>query len=273
MRTAVLCLLLLGAGLIVVQSVTAQVGQIELLKGLELGLLRAEFRGNGDSSVYGRIWAAPGGPTQVTIEPGTQFWPLLSGRPGPGQGAYGQGGSGRGGFGQGGLGGGGFGQGGLGGGGFGRGGGGGGRQGMGGLGLLNLDLGGDRYAQVTIPTACTNLGVPSPTRRDVMIPAHCPDPRVASIAALHGELGIRPAAIQLAIWAIADDPPSTAVTGYLQRAVRAEKKADPESPVTPESLIAAAAGLLRKVGVTPQEFRLFQAAHTGGADEHILPAG
>jgi len=248
MRTAALCLLL-GVGLTVVPPVTAQVGQIELLKGLELGLLRAEFRGNGDASVYGRIWAAPGGPTQVTIEPGTQFWPLLGGRPGPDQGAYGQGGLG--GFGQGGSGQGGFGQ-----GGFGQRGGG-GRQGMGGLGLLNLDLGRGRYAQVTVPTACTNLGLPSPTRRDIMIAARCPDPRVAGIAALYGQLGIEPAAIQLAIWALANNPPSTAVRGYLQRAVKAEKKANPESVVTPESLIAAAAGLLERVRVTPREFRLF----------------
>jgi hypothetical protein len=232
--------------------VVAQQRSMDLLTALELGLVKAEFRGNGDSSVVGRLWGVPGGPDEITIAPGTQFWAQLAAG---GGGAFGRGG----GFGQ--IGGGGFGRGGgfgqPGGGGFGQFGGG-GRQGMGALGDNRFGLGGDRFADVRIPTACTNIGLPAPTRNDVMIAARCPDPRVARVAALYGQPGVQPGAVQVAIWAITDNPPLKPITQYLQRSARQLQKADAVTAVTAEGLLQHAADLLRRADVDPGLFTLFR---------------
>lgn len=218
------CLVLLAG------TAAAQLGGMDLLTAMELGFVRAEFRGNGDSSVVGRIWGMASGPEEVTISPGTQFWAQLGG------------------FGAGGLG--------------GRGGGygqlGGGRQGMGALGDNRIRLGEGRYAQVTIPTACTNIGLPPPTRRDIMIPVRCPDPRVARVASLYGQPGVHPAAVQVAIWAICNDPPTKPVIRYLQKMARATTKAHPETGMTAEALLEQAANLLRTADVDPKLFVIFQ---------------
>jgi hypothetical protein len=205
---------------------------------LRLDLVRAEFRGNGEESVVGRIWAAPGGPQEITIAPGTQFWAQLAG---PGGGGFGQIGGGRGG---GGLRGGGIGQ--I----------GGGRQGMGALGQNTVPFGGDRYAEVRLPTACTDLGLPAPTRRDIMVPAPCPDVRVAAVAALYGQPGVHPAAVQVAIWALTDDPSRAALSPYLTRVVKSEGKVG--LPIGPEAVLAAAAEVLGKAGIGTQAFAAFR---------------
>jgi hypothetical protein len=222
-------------------SVSAQLGRMELITALELGLVRAEFRGNGDTSVIGRLWAAPNGPQEVTIEPGTQFWAQLGGL---GNQPFG------GGLGNNPLGG---------GGGFGQLGGG-RRQGMGALGQNPVNLGGDRFADVRIPTACTNIGLPAPTRQDIMVAVRCPDPRVARIAALYGQPDVHPAAVQIAIWAVADDPPAKPIDQYLRMTAKQAKRADPDSTVTAEALLRQASDLLRKADVDPGLFSLFQRA-------------
>jgi len=214
----------------------AQLGSMDLLTAMELGLARAEFRGNGDSSVVGRIWSAPDGPSEVTLAPGTQFWAQLGGGLG-----FGQPGGGRG-LGQPG---GGFNQ--L----------GGGRQGMGLLGDNRIGLGGDRYAEVVLPTACTNIGLPAPTRRDVMVAVRCPDPRVARVASLYGQPGVYPAAVQVAVWAVANDPPAKPVNQYVQKAVRLALKADPASTLTADAILQQAAELLRRADVDPGLFTVF----------------
>jgi len=247
MRRIVPAVVLLGMLLGLIQSSSAQLGRVDLLQGLASGVLRAEFRGNGDSSVVGRLWAVSGGPSQVTIAPGTEFWPLANGDPNFGQ--RGQGSSGQlGGFGQSGSGQ--RGQGGL--------GQLGGRQGMGALGQPSIGLSRAGYAQFVVPTACTNLGLPSPTRRDIMVPIACPDPRIAGIAALHGQLGVEPTAVQIAVWALANDPPRGAVDTYLEKAAKAARADHPDVTVTAASLLASAAALLQRVGLSPQGFRLFQ---------------
>ena len=218
-------------------TVGAQLGSMDLLTALELGVVRAEFRGNGDSSVVGRLWGVPNGPNGVTIEPGTQFWAQLGGG---GGGALGRGG----GLGQ--PGGGAFGQ--L----------GGGRQGMGALGQNPINLGGDRYVDVRIPTACTNIGLPAPTRRDVMVAARCPDPRVARVASLYGQPDVHPAAVQVAIWAIANDPPAKPINQFLQKVARQAIKADPQATLTADALLLQASDLLRRADVDPGLFTVFR---------------
>lgn len=212
MRNPVLAFgLIVGLALIAMQPALAQLGRVDLLTALDLDLVRAEFRGNGDSSVVGQLWRAPTGPQQVTVDPGTQFWAQL-----------------------------------------------GGRQGMGALGQTQIDFGSGRYAQARIPTACTNIGLPAPTRRDIMIPSPCPDPRVARIASMAGSKEVKLAAVQVAIWAVANDPDPRPIQSYLKKVVKATKKADPETKVTAESILSEAATLLRRAEVAPEAFRLFE---------------
>lgn len=47
---------------------------MELLAALQQGKIQAEFYGNGDQSVRGRIRPMAFGPDQVLVAPGTQFW-------------------------------------------------------------------------------------------------------------------------------------------------------------------------------------------------------
>jgi hypothetical protein len=260
-------LLVLGALVVLaVGPAAAQLGRVDLLQGLQLGLLRAEFRGNGESSVWARVWVARGGPTEVTVAPGTQFWPVANARGGAGGEAFAQlgrggfGGGGTGGFGGGGLGG--FGGGGLGGGGLGGGGGlwgQGGRQGMASLGSPTIGVGAARYAQTTIPTACTDIGLATPTRRDVMVAARGPDERVAKVAAMYGEIGVPASAVQVAVWAVANNAPYNVVSPYLDQAVKDARRKDPQTDLTPASIMASAARLLERVGVVPTSLRLFGA--------------
>ncbi len=212
MRHSILALAVISALVIAAaQPALAQLGRMDLLTALDLDLVRAEFRGNGESSVVGQLWRGPNGPQQLTVDPGTQFWAQL-----------------------------------------------GGRQGMGTLGQNTIDFGGGRMAQVSIPTACTNIGLPAPTRRDIMVPSACPDPRVARIASMAGTEAVAPAAAQVAIWAVANDPPRRPIESYLKKAVKALKKADPDTEATTESILAEAATLLRRAEVSPDAFQLFK---------------
>lgn len=47
---------------------------MELLAALQQGRVQAEFYGNGDQSVRGRIRPSAYGPDQLYVAPGTQFW-------------------------------------------------------------------------------------------------------------------------------------------------------------------------------------------------------
>lgn len=57
---------------------------MELLEAMETGRIQAEFYGNGDQSVRGRITRGSFGPEIVQFEPGTQFEPTTPGRQGMG---------------------------------------------------------------------------------------------------------------------------------------------------------------------------------------------
>ncbi len=125
----------------------------------------------------------------------------------------------------------------------------GGRQGQNTLGTLSIDLTNVAIAQVTIPTACTNLGLPPATVTDVMTPVVCPDSRLARLACLPAiSTTPRPAA-QLAVWALTDNPRPRAVSGYLQEMSAAGAS---------EVLIRQASDLIVAAGLNPRRFRLFR---------------
>ncbi|HJN17712.1 MAG TPA: hypothetical protein QGH10_19595, partial [Armatimonadota bacterium] len=177
---------LLAVGLLASQA-PAQLGGMDLVQALELGLVDAEFRGNGGQSVIGEIWGTPGGPRTLTIAPGTQFWAQLGGIGGNQRGGIG--GNNRGG----------------------------GVQGMGALGGGTINLGQNLQARVEIATACTNIGMREPGRRDVMVATRCPDDRVAKVAALATGPDVSHPVYQLAVWAIANDPPREMVDKYVTK--------------------------------------------------------
>jgi hypothetical protein len=211
--------LLLGAlgwgGVALPQNGPASVG---LLEGLESGAIWAEFRGAGDSAVTGVIGRNTDAPLLVQIPPGTQFQAQAGG------GRSGSGGSGS-------------------------------RQGMAALGTTNVDLTRVASASVTLPTACTNLGLPEPTASDVMLARACPDDRMASVMTAAGNPQVSRPAVQVAAWAIANDPPLWALQPFLGTIVSDQ---DPEAPAKRQAIVQSAAGLLAEVGVDPAQFRMFR---------------
>ncbi len=129
-----------------------------------------------------------------------------------------------------------------------------GRQGMSTLGSLNIDLGEQRLAQVLIPTACTNLGLPEPTPDDVMIPLPCPDARLARLAAVLDLYPTPQPVAQVAVWALSDNPPLALVQPYLvQQAPGFDLAAHAERRV----IVQQAAQLLGAAGLEPAGFRMF----------------
>jgi hypothetical protein len=178
---------------------------VELLDGLERGLVRAAFWGAGDTGVMGAIERDEGGPSSVTIAPGTQFWAQTAGR-----------------------------------------------QGQASVGTTRASLTG-AFAQVWVPTACTNLGRPAPTARDVMVPSPCPNADMERLCRTV-VLGSEPrAAIQVAVWAVANDPPYWKLRGYL-----AEQSDLSDGALTPEGIMDGAARLLQRAGRDPGDFRMFR---------------
>ena len=125
----------------------------------------------------------------------------------------------------------------------------GGRQGQLGLGALSVDLTTTAVAQVVIPTACTNLGLPEPTPKDVMMPVACPDAHLVRLASLPQTQTAPHAAAQLAVWAITDNPRASGVRGYLREMAAAG---------TPDELAGTARQLLAACGLDPRGFRMFR---------------
>ena len=236
-------MLTIGLLVVLTTQAPAQLGRVELVKAIELGLVQAEFRGNGDESIVGLIARGPNGPKELVLEPGTQFWAQLGG--------FGQGGFGQGGFGQGGRRQGGFNQ-----GGFNQQGG--GIQGMGALEGGTIDMG-EAVVQVTLPTACTNIGLRAPQRGDILIATRCPDQRVARVAALAKEPGVAYPTVQVAVWAVANNAPREAIELYVEKLAKAERKKNPEAEVvTAETLLGHAQALLRKAKVDAAGFAMFE---------------
>ena len=129
-----------------------------------------------------------------------------------------------------------------------------GMQGMTTLRGQHIDLSGQRLAHVRIPVACTNLGLRTPTPGDTMVIAACPDRRMARLAAVIETRKPPQPAAQLAVWAIANDPPREVVGRYLYQTVNAPP---PEALVEMELLAGTTANLLKEAGLQPSAFRMF----------------
>ena len=130
-----------------------------------------------------------------------------------------------------------------------------GTQGMTTLGLVPIDLRGRRYVYVTIPTACTNYDLPAPGRWDGMIPHPCPSRTMTLLSTTVGKLQPLRGVVQLAVWAVANNPTWEQVVGYVQG--RAGGETDEENAANALAMRGLAAQLLADAGVDPSAFRMF----------------
>lgn len=129
-----------------------------------------------------------------------------------------------------------------------------GRQGQTSLGRSQVGLQGTGFAQVWIPTACTNFNLRAPTEDDVMFAYACPNDDMARLAGLPGLLGYPRPSVQLAVWAIANDPPLTRLKTYLRDQVSASA-----GELTQAQVMEGAVELLSRAGLEPEAFRMFAA--------------
>lgn len=130
-----------------------------------------------------------------------------------------------------------------------------GMQGMTTLGSVTIDLRGRRYVYLEIPTACTNYDLPAPGRWDRMAPHPCPSPTMALLSTTVGRLQPPRGVVQLAVWAIANNPTWEQVVGYAQG--RAVGDTDEELAAHAELMRGLAAQLLAEANVAPAAFRMF----------------
>lgn len=129
-----------------------------------------------------------------------------------------------------------------------------GLQGMTTLGWVPIELS-RSITYVQIPTACTNFNLPAPTSHHRMIPTPCPDVRMAALSDYIGYARPPREAVQIAVWAVANDPQWDEVAGYV--GTRATGVAPEELPALAERYRLAAADLLSAVGLRPAQFRMF----------------
>ncbi len=130
-----------------------------------------------------------------------------------------------------------------------------GLQGMTTLGWVPIDLSRRAVAYFQVPTACTNLDLPAPTRYHRMAPVPCPDPRMAALTQeIDRAAPSRPAA-QLAVWAIANDPTWDEVVGYAEGMASANR--DEERARIAAAYRLQAAELLWQAGIDPTQYRMF----------------
>jgi len=131
----------------------------------------------------------------------------------------------------------------------------GGMQGMTTLGYVPIDLSRRPMVYVEIPTACTNLDLPAPTGYDIMVPTACPDPRMAALCNQIGRLGPRRQVAQLAVWAVANDPPWENVEDYAMSYCEGTEQ---QKAAEALRLRDRAALLLEYAGLEPMEFEMFR---------------
>lgn len=183
----------------------------DLIAALDEGTIWAEFHGTGEFGVDATIGRNAGGPSFVTVPPGTQFWAQSSGR-----------------------------------------------QGQSTLGWVPIDLSRKAVVSLRIPTACTNIGRRAPTPDDELFPEPCPDDRMARLCAVlsprHDDLN----AMQLAVWAVANNPSLRTIRRHEEDLV-AEEVTDPELRRQElQKLLDTAATLLEKADLRPAKFRMFR---------------
>lgn len=136
----------------------------------------------------------------------------------------------------------------------------GGLQGQSTLGWVPIRLGPDGVAHVHIPTACTNIDRPAPTADDRLWPEPCPDARMARLCST-----LRPdkqpeAAMQLAVWAIANNPSRRQLRSHEADLV-GENVEPANRQAAFEGLLYRAAALMDDAGLRPQRYRMFRGSN------------
>lgn len=127
-------------------------------------------------------------------------------------------------------------------------------QGMSVIGSVPIDLGEQHIASVYIPTACTNIGLATPTTDDIMFAAACPDERLARLAVVLDKAGAPHPATQLAVWAVANNPQPWLIQMYLRQVCPGES---PDAAQARGQLLMTAAELLAEAGLDPSQFAMF----------------
>ncbi len=130
------------------------------------------------------------------------------------------------------------------------------RQGMTTLGWVPIDLSRSHVEYVTIPTACTNHGLPAPTRYDRMNPVCCPEPRMAALSEQVGRMHPPHPVSQIAVWAIANNPEWEQIEGLIR--ADAEAETEEERAEIAENWRRQAAHLMREAGLNPAKYRVFR---------------
>ena len=190
---------------------SARAATIDLLQALDEGTVWAEFRGTGEISVDAVIGRNPGGPSFVTIAPGTQFWAQAPRR-----------------------------------------------QGMTTLGWVPIDLSRQSVASLRIPTACTNINLRAPTADDEMVPTPPPNARLARLCGVvsPAEDGIH--AMQVAVWAVANNPPRHAIERQAIHMLDSEATDDSARQALFDAILSDAAALLTRAGIDPKTYRMYR---------------
>ena len=129
-----------------------------------------------------------------------------------------------------------------------------GMQGMMTFGSTNIDLRNRSVAQVIVPAVCTNLGLRTPTAADTFVAARQSNTRLAQVARAIARRRPPQPAVQLAIWAVTDDPPRGRVEPFLRDVVRVTQM-PPE--FEKRRLLRIASELLRTAQLSPGQFRMF----------------
>ena len=134
----------------------------------------------------------------------------------------------------------------------------GGRQGMSTIGWVPIDLTQTAVARLTIPTACTNISRLAPEPRHAMYAVRCPDERMRVLCSRVDLEKDDPGAVQLAVWAIANDPPLRTLSRHWQSIIEAEITDDAVLQSEQRHLLDEAWALLQRANLAPEGFRMFR---------------
>ncbi len=130
-----------------------------------------------------------------------------------------------------------------------------GLQGMTTLGWVPIDLRGRPFVIVEIPTACTNYDLPAPSRWDKMIPYCCPSPKMAALTSAIGRVQPSRPVVQLAVWAVANNPTWQQVLGYAEGKATSDNEEEQAAQVL--SFRQQTAQLLTNSGIDLSDLRMF----------------
>jgi len=134
----------------------------------------------------------------------------------------------------------------------------GGRQGQSTLGWVPVDLSTNAVAHLRIPTACTNINRRAPTPDDEMFATACPDDRMARLCAGVVTEQDHIDVVQLAVWAVANNPSRRTLQRHEADMVDEEITNPQAREAAFEKLLASTAKLLQRADLDPGAFRMFR---------------